>query len=202
MVTNSVAEGETDNVADDNKAEAVRLYAKKAGNAQRLMNDSAELKLRAERRMGELIREMPKQRPGEYQRSHDATVAPRLREIGIDKSESSRTQAIAAVPPETFETTISEAKQSNRELTSKEMVNLGRRHQRSARKVARLRERAEAARVSATGCLLLQGDARRIPLPDRSVDLVFGSPPFLDARLERCQVSETERAVLSAGMAI
>jgi hypothetical protein len=33
------------------------------------------------------------------------------------------------------------------------------------------------------GSLLLQGDARRIPLPDRSVDLVLGSPPYLDVRL-------------------
>jgi hypothetical protein len=38
-------------------------------------------------------------------------------------------------------------------------------------------------RVDAMGLLPLQGDARRIPLPDRSVDLVFGSPPYLDRRL-------------------
>jgi hypothetical protein len=31
--------------------------------------------------------------------------------------------------------------------------------------------------------LLLQADAMRISLPDRSVDLVFGSPPYVDARL-------------------
>jgi site-specific DNA-methyltransferase (adenine-specific) len=31
--------------------------------------------------------------------------------------------------------------------------------------------------------LLLQSDARRISLPDRSVDLVLGSPPYIDARL-------------------
>jgi hypothetical protein len=31
--------------------------------------------------------------------------------------------------------------------------------------------------------LLLQGDARHLPLADRSVDLVFGSPPYVDARL-------------------
>lgn len=31
--------------------------------------------------------------------------------------------------------------------------------------------------------LLLQGDARRLPMADRSVDLVIGSPPYVDARL-------------------
>jgi site-specific DNA-methyltransferase (adenine-specific) len=30
--------------------------------------------------------------------------------------------------------------------------------------------------------LLVQADARRIPLPDKSVDLCFGSPPYCDAR--------------------
>jgi hypothetical protein len=31
--------------------------------------------------------------------------------------------------------------------------------------------------------LLLRGDARSIPLADESVDLIFGSPPYIDARL-------------------
>lgn len=31
--------------------------------------------------------------------------------------------------------------------------------------------------------LLAQADARRLPLPDLSVDLVFGSPPYTDARV-------------------
>jgi hypothetical protein len=31
--------------------------------------------------------------------------------------------------------------------------------------------------------LLARGDAVRLPLPDRCVDLVFGSPPYIDARL-------------------
>jgi hypothetical protein len=31
--------------------------------------------------------------------------------------------------------------------------------------------------------MLAQADAARIPLPDRSVDLVIGSPPYVDARL-------------------
>jgi hypothetical protein len=38
------------------------------------MLDAAELKLRAERRLGELLAETPKQGPGEYQRDHDDPV--------------------------------------------------------------------------------------------------------------------------------
>ena len=30
--------------------------------------------------------------------------------------------------------------------------------------------------------MILQADAAQLPLPDKSVDLVFGSPPYLDAR--------------------
>jgi hypothetical protein len=40
---------------------------------------------------------LPEQRPGEYRRLHDTTVAPSLEELGIGKMESSRRQAIAAV---------------------------------------------------------------------------------------------------------
>jgi hypothetical protein len=36
--------------------------------------------------------------------------------------------------------------------------------------------------MSTTSHLLLRGDARRLPLPSDSVDLVFASPPYLDAR--------------------
>lgn len=42
---------------------------------------------------------------------------------------------------------------------------------------------AEIETKPAMNYLLLRGDAERIPLPDQSVDLVFGSPPYVDARL-------------------
>lgn len=34
----------------------------------------------------------------------------------------------------------------------------------------------------ASQLFLVQGDATRLPLADQSVDLVFGSPPYADAR--------------------
>ena len=63
-------------------------------------NRVAEIKLRAERRMGELLREMPKlsgaRGIGKKVELHDET--PLLADIGIDKATSSRVQAIAAAP--------------------------------------------------------------------------------------------------------
>jgi hypothetical protein len=118
---------EVKNIRD--QAEAIRLYQKKVGLSQRAMNSAAEIKIRAERRMGELLAAMPKQRPGQYQRSHAESLAPKLADLGISHNESSRVQAIAAVPAKKFEATIREAKESNHELTSREMIDLGRRAQ-------------------------------------------------------------------------
>jgi len=42
------------------KAEALRAYAKQAGMGLQMQNDCAEIKLRAERRAGELLAEMDK----------------------------------------------------------------------------------------------------------------------------------------------
>jgi len=39
---------------------------------------------------GRILVEMDKQSPGEYQRSHDVTVAPTYADLGIDKTSASR----------------------------------------------------------------------------------------------------------------
>jgi hypothetical protein len=110
------------------RAEAMRLYSKKIADSQRSQNAAAAIKIRAEHRMGELLAQMEKQKPGDHwkkKRSHDATVTPTIAEIGITKSDSSRCQAIAAIPPKQLDAVIEHACKTNRELTSKEMVQRG-----------------------------------------------------------------------------
>lgn len=72
--------------------------------AIQMQNQCAEIKARAERRAGELLREMEKAkggRPTENQ-SHDATS---LSDIGINKSQSSRWQKLAGTKEsEVFQT--------------------------------------------------------------------------------------------------
>jgi N6-adenosine-specific RNA methylase IME4 len=93
------------------RAEALRMYAKQAGLGLDMQNQAAEVKLRAERRAGELLD--PKMgRPEKV--SHDATLS----ELGISRSQSSRWQRIASLPEAAFESYIELALESRREMTT------------------------------------------------------------------------------------
>lgn len=86
-------------LAIKNKAEALRAYAMQAKDVE-MMNWAAEIKVRAERKAGKLLkkRDMHKGgRPSENP-SHDASS---LADIGINHSESSRYQQTADVPEKT-----------------------------------------------------------------------------------------------------
>src|SRR5208283_2879638 len=109
------------------KAEALRLYAKQSRLSLDMQNRCAEIRIRAERRAGDMLKEMEKHPPGPIptrDRCHDTIdLPPRLEELGISKSQSSRWQAIAAVPDEDFETNINDIKKDGREITSSEMLS-------------------------------------------------------------------------------
>jgi hypothetical protein len=91
------------------KALAIEVYSRQAKNIENEMR-AIEIRIRAERRCGELLAEMDKAKPpGSNQhelRSHDATDPPTLADLGISKDQSSRWQKLAAVPQEDFEATF------------------------------------------------------------------------------------------------
>ncbi len=93
-----------------NTAAAVVLYAKKAKLGQSMAAEASAVRLRAERRMGELLQatRLAKAAPGnqytgpiELPGGNEAQLT--LRQLGITKSDSSRSQRIASVPLQTFE---------------------------------------------------------------------------------------------------
>lgn len=72
----------------------------------RAQNDAAEIKLRAERRLGELLAETTV-KGGARHKSHDGTYERRpTLPPDVTNSQSSRWQAVAAVPEEKFEAFI------------------------------------------------------------------------------------------------
>lgn len=110
-----------------------------------IRNAAAEIKLRAERRAGEMLREGARSgdraKPADTlsrgpidgttgkggDREHgpkNGTVPVTLSEIGISKNESSRWQSIASIPEEKFEQTIREIKGAGQEPTQSALLKV------------------------------------------------------------------------------
>ena len=76
------------------------------------MNVAAELRIRAERRMGEALRETELAKGGGDQKSDHRSSRPTsdrlpsLSEIGISKDQSSRFQRLADIPDPVFEVVV------------------------------------------------------------------------------------------------
>jgi N6-adenosine-specific RNA methylase IME4 len=94
------------------QAEALRAYARQAGDVE-MLNWVSEIKLRAERRAGEMLAEMPKHNGDPS--LHDVS---RLSDFGVSHADSHRWRKVAAVPELEFEGYIRETVQAGRELTS------------------------------------------------------------------------------------
>jgi len=103
------------------RAEALRQYMRQAGESLQLQNDVAEIKLRAERRAGELLQDMEKHPAGRptANPSHDASNSiATLSDLGVTFSQSSRWQTIARIPEEQFDQHIARIKGRDDELTT------------------------------------------------------------------------------------
>lgn len=139
----AIAEAKSIDEARDirDKSEAVRCYARQAKNKQ-LEVDAAEIRLRAERRLGEILRDTPKATGGTHggrptklgaKQEPSFNAPPTLADMGIDKKLSSRAQKLAAVPEPEFENQIAGwrdrvSQESERVTTS--LIRRGEREQR------------------------------------------------------------------------
>lgn len=101
-------------------AEAARLYAIAIERGLEAQNHAAEIKIRAERRAGELLAEMDL-KPG-----RPAANALTLSSLGVDDNQSTRWQQMASVPEEHFEAHLEQVKADGKELTSAGVYTLAR----------------------------------------------------------------------------
>lgn len=110
------------------QAEALRQYIRQQGASLEMQNQCAEIKLRAERRAGEMLGETELSKGGEWEHKehqlHDVTGALTLEDLGISKIQSHRWQLEAGVPEEQFEQWLAEIKARKEELTSVGLRNL------------------------------------------------------------------------------
>ncbi|MBZ9973489.1 phage N-6-adenine-methyltransferase [Mesorhizobium sp. BR-1-1-8] len=116
-----------------NKSEAMRAYAKQAKNKQ-METDAAEIRIRAERRLGELMaaqREIGLLKPGGDMgaNQYEAWVAdgPKpitLVEAGIDKHLADRARKSAAIPETEFEGIVSDWRDRIEQENERVTVNI------------------------------------------------------------------------------
>lgn len=184
---------EVKNIRD--KAQALTLYARQAGESLEMQNQCAEIKLRAERRAGEMLEEMELSKgaaaEGWKTRSHDETsLTPSLSDLGISKSQSSRWQAIASLPEETFEAHIAETKAQGEELTTAGALRVAKEHKRQQKRAERRQTVIDAPKPQLESFhnsplapwlnQIITADARTIlpNIPPEHIDLVLTDPPY------------------------
>jgi phage protein Gp37/Gp68 len=111
------------------QALAMKVYAEQAKDRQ-LIEHATELQLRAERRAGELLREMEKNKGGAEKgvgrRGVNNAVAPndripaaKLSDLGISKTQSSRWQRLGALSEEDFERKVAETLEASNSAKAK-----------------------------------------------------------------------------------
>lgn len=107
-------------------AEAARVYAQQVKLGLEAQNHAAEIKLRAQRKAGEILADMDKAK-GAAVPGWNKTVLPNetpfdqpktYDEIGITRKDAHVWQTIAALPEEKFEQIVEETKSEDRELST------------------------------------------------------------------------------------
>lgn len=149
------------------KAEAMRVYARQAKNREAEI-DMAEIRIRAERRLGELLKEAKAEghllagRPLENGISEEPFSNARLKDFGINKRLSSEAQQLADVPAAQFDKDIvawrERTEKENGRVTAKLVRQETKREQRNLREV------------------VLAAEQRA--LPDERYGVILADPPW------------------------
>jgi len=103
------------------RAESLKQYAKQQKESLQMQNQIAEIKLRAERRIGQMLGDLERGKPGrklETSVVSNSEYKQTLNDNSISSSSAKRWQRIATLPDETFEQFIAENVQGQSELTT------------------------------------------------------------------------------------
>ena len=163
-------------------AEAARHYAKTHGLSIEASNNATEIKIRAEKLMGDMLRESPKNNGTKGQlngRNSSGGVevdtaredTPTLADIGLTKKQSSQFQQIASIPQDIFEGHIAEIKAKEQEITTAGLLKIAKSLQKEDRIIV-------PNFIESTSIDLIQGDMLEV-LPGLGLfDSVVTDPPY------------------------
>lgn len=103
------------------QAEALRVYIKAASDSLEAANAAAEIKLRAERKAGEMLAGLEKQSGA---RTRTDAMSVRLDDVGVSHQQSSRWQRESRVAADDFEAYLRDCQKQGREVTQAGLLKL------------------------------------------------------------------------------
>jgi site-specific DNA-methyltransferase (adenine-specific) len=174
-----------------NKADAMRIYYKQAGESLTMQNQCAQIKIFAERKIGEILSEIEKNKGGQAEHSsyRSPEVTSRietLNDLGISKMQSFKYQSIASIPEPIFQDHITSVmSEEDLELTSIGLLRIA--------KQLKLDEKLQGLRnqVGSTDRNMVNGENKihcadcveyMKKMEENSVDLTITSPPYDNLR--------------------
>jgi hypothetical protein len=154
LLAEALGAGEVKQLRD--QAAAVERYLRQQKYAHDAIQDAAELKLRAERRLGELLAGTV--RAGNPQLLHDATIG-RLPK-GVSRTQSHRWQRVAGLPEDVFEAEIAAGRRRG-DLSTNALLKLARRKVKRRRRV-----KADGIKYSLRATVIVTSDTDPRELED------------------------------------
>lgn len=139
-----------------NQAAAMAAYAKQAKDMS-LIADATEIRLRAERRLGEMMKESALPHGGDRKsRVAEKPLTPTLKEAGIDKNLAHRARVAASLDSPTFEQAVTNAREAVQAAGARPVIILD--------KTARRARKLQALQVRA--------------LPTNPYHVIYADPPW------------------------
>ena len=171
------------------KMAAIQVYLKQSGQSLEIQNIAAEIKIRSERKLGNILTEIIVHEGGRPQnRDTMSQFSSKLSDIGISRKQSSRWQQISCIPNILFEERLEVIKKRNEELTSVQFLSLASYLQRQRDRETRRESAANDAKdmLPDKRMQIIHGDFREVldDIPDNSVDLIFTDPIYLKENLD------------------
>jgi modification methylase len=160
------------------KAEAIRQYARQSKQGIDIQNTAAEIKLRADRKIGDLLGDLETSQGKRNDLTSDQ-AGPKLTKreaiagADISRGDAIRCEKIASIPDDIFEQQVAEKKEERKELTSAGMLRVAKKLKQSQF------DPIPAPVLADKSPTLLIGLADDLwQLADASVDLIITSPPY------------------------
>ena len=162
------------------QAETIRGYTKRLGLERGILNRVAALAIKTQRKLGAMLVEMPKQNGARDGKTGGHDVSP-LKDLGIAHKQSSRWQSIAGIPDDDFDAFISDALESDADLTTNGALALAKRIKATQKaKPESPFDDAETGNAMPSSFEVRTGDCveELAKIESGSVSLIFADPPY------------------------